>query len=171
MLLVGDDFNRLFQTFESSAFKVETKDHYDVDGEREEFASFLAGGRMPENWEDSPWVRSMVDSGRSLRRVHILRSPLTDYLRFELGWGYVGNVKAGEEIRIIDLADQEIESLPDHDFWLFDDAKVYRMHYTEDDEFLGAEPLGEYALPQYRAYRDTSWKHAISYADYWQRRD
>lgn len=169
MLLVGDEFNRLFQTFESSAFKMETKDRYNVDGEREEFASFLAGGAMPQGWEDSQWVRSMVDVGKELRRVHILRSPLSDYLRFELGWGYVGNAKAGEDIRIIDLADQTVEGLPDHDFWLFDDTAVYRMHYNEDDEFLGAELLSEDVLPQYRDYRDTSWKHAIPYADYWQR--
>ncbi|GAA3049957.1 hypothetical protein FHS39_000867 [Streptomyces olivoverticillatus] len=102
-------------------------------------------------------------------QVHILRSPLSDYLRFELGWGYVGNAKAGEDIRIIDLTDQTVEGLPDHDFWLFDDAAVYRMHYNGDDEFLGAEPLSEDVLLQYRAYRDTAWKHATPYADYWQR--
>ncbi|GAA3049966.1 hypothetical protein GCM10020000_33300 [Streptomyces olivoverticillatus] len=47
---------------------METKDRYNVDGEREEFASFLAGGTMPEAWEDSQWVRSMVDFGKELRR-------------------------------------------------------------------------------------------------------
>lgn len=124
---------------------------------------------MPEDWEDSPWVRSMTDAGKGLRRVHIVRSPLSDYLRFELGWGYVGNTRAGEEIRIIDLADKEIGGLPDHDFWIFDDSRVYRMHYSEDAEFLGAEPLSHDALPQYRAYRDMSWKHAIPYLTYWQR--
>ncbi|MGK4582354.1 DUF6879 family protein [Kitasatospora sp. HPMI-4] len=168
MLLAGDDFNRLFQTFESSAFKMETKDRYDVDGERDVFRSFLEGGEMPEDWEDSPWVRSMTDTGKTLQRVHIICSPLSDYLRFELGWGYVGNSRAGEDIRIIDLAGREISGLPDHDFWLFDDSRVYRMHYGVDDEFLGAESLGAEALPQYRAYRDTSWKYAMPYAEYWQ---
>ncbi|MGW1073231.1 DUF6879 family protein [Streptomyces sp. NPDC002537] len=170
MLLVGDDFNQLFQSFVSSAFKMETRDRYDVEGEREEFASFMAGGDMPEEWEDSPWVRSMADAGKSLRRVHILRSPLSDYLRFELGWGYVGNARAGEDIRIVDLAShQKTEELPDHDFWLFDDARVYRMHYTEDDQFLGAEPLSEEVLPRYRAYRDVSWRDAVPYVDYYSR--
>ncbi|MDH6134431.1 hypothetical protein P3T37_003834 [Kitasatospora sp. MAA4] len=168
MLLTGDEFNRLFQTFESSAFKMETRDRYDVEGEREEFQAFLDGADMPEDWEDSPWVRSMTGAGKRLQRVHILRSPLNDYLRFELGWGYVGNVRAGEDIRIIDLADREIDGLPEHDFWLFDDARVYRMHYGEDDEFLGAEPLGEESLPKYRAYRDASWKLAVPYVEYWQ---
>ncbi|MGF1427681.1 DUF6879 family protein [Kitasatospora sp. LaBMicrA B282] len=167
MLLAGDEFNRLFQQFESSAFKMETRDRYNVDGERDEFRAFLDGKEMPEDWEDSPWVRSMIEAGKTLQRVHILRSPLTDYLRFELGWGYVGNLRAGEDIRIIDLADRNIAGLPDHDFWLFDDAKVYRMHYGDDDEFLGAEPLSQDSLEKYRAYRDTSWENATPYSEYW----
>lgn len=141
MLLAGDDFDRLFQTFESSAFKMETRDRYSVDGERDEFRAFLDGGDMPKEWEDSPWVHSMTRAGKALQRVHILRSPLSDYLRFELGWGYVGNVRAG--------------------------ARVYRMHYN-DDEFLGAEALSEESLPLYRAYRDAAWQYAIPYAEYWQ---
>ncbi|WP_327066648.1 hypothetical protein OG500_12565 [Kitasatospora sp. NBC_01250] len=167
MLLTGDDFNDLFRTFASSAFKMETRDRYDVAGERAEYQAFLDGADMPKEWEDSPWVRSMTGAGKSLRRVHILRSPLTDYLRFELGWGYVGNARAGEDIRIIDLAELNVTGLPDHDFWLFDDSRAYRMHYSTDDEFLGAEPLHQDLLPQYLAYRDTAWRHAIPYADYW----
>jgi hypothetical protein len=170
VLLVGEEFNRLFREFASSAFRVETLDRYDVDGEREEFARFLAGGKMPADWEDSPWVRSMTDAGKSLSRVHVLRSPLSDYLRFELGWGYVGNVRAGEDIRILDLADQDVSGLPDHDFWLFDDAKVYRMHYTETGEFLGAEPLDEDELPRYRGYRDITMASSLPYEEYWQER-
>ncbi len=168
MLLTGDEFNQIFQAFESSAFKMETRDRYDVEGERDEFRSFLEGADMPEEWEDSPWMRSMTEAGKTLRRVHILRSPLSDYLRFELGWGYVGNVRAGEDIRIIDLADRELQGLPDHDFWLMDDSRVYRMHYGEDDGFLGAELLGEESLPEYRAYRESAWSLAVRYVEYWQ---
>ncbi|WP_406200782.1 hypothetical protein OH807_20245 [Kitasatospora sp. NBC_01560] len=170
MLLSDDAFDQLFQNFHSSAFKMETKDRYDVEDERKELKGFLAGAKMPDAWADSPWVRSMTGTGKVLQRVHILRSPLTDYLRFELGWGYVGNVRAGEDIRILDLADKQIDGLPDHDFWLFDDSRVYRMHYSSDDEFLGAELLGPESLPRYRAYRDLSWRHAAPYTEYWQHR-
>jgi hypothetical protein len=58
-------------------------------------------------------VRSTTGTGKRLQRVHILRSPLTEYLRFELGRGYVGNARAGEDIRIIGLASGEIRGLPD----------------------------------------------------------
>ncbi|WP_329120228.1 DUF6879 family protein [Streptomyces sp. NBC_01465] len=167
MLLADDDFAALFTTFEHSAFKMETLDYYDVDGEREELAAFLAGEPMPDSWQDNPWVRAMTDVGKTLTRVHIVRSPLTDYLRFELGWGYPGNVKAGEDIRILDIAEKTVADLPDHDFWLFDDARVYRMHYTDTGGFLGAEPLGPEALERYRTWRDRTLEEAADFTDYW----
>lgn len=95
-----------------------------VDEEREEIARFLAGEDMGPDWDGNPWVRSMTNEGKSVSRAHVLRSPLTDYLRYELA-AYPGNIKAGETIGIIDLAEQEVTGLPDHDFWLFDDRDVY----------------------------------------------
>ncbi len=34
----------------------------------------------------------------------MLRTPLSDYLRYECEWGYTYNVTAGEDVRILDLA-------------------------------------------------------------------
>ncbi|WP_329579806.1 hypothetical protein OG500_12600 [Kitasatospora sp. NBC_01250] len=48
MLLTGDDFNDLFQTFTSSAFKMETRDRYDVAGERAESDPTTGRYDMPE---------------------------------------------------------------------------------------------------------------------------
>lgn len=56
----------------------------------------------------------MTDKGKEVSRVHVLRSPLTDYLRYELA-AYPGNITAGESIGIIDLAERTVTSLPDHD--------------------------------------------------------
>ncbi|MEU1814000.1 DUF6879 family protein [Streptomyces roseifaciens] len=167
-MLAGEEFGRLFETFERTAFRLETLDEYDIEEEREEFAQFLAGGDMGPEWADNPWVRSMTDKGKRVSRVHVLRSPLTDYLRYELS-AYPGNIKAGEEIGIIDLSEQTVAGLPDHDFWLFDDRDVYRMHYTEAGTFVGAELLPADRLPEYRAYRDRVVAVAVPFASYWER--
>ncbi|MFG3223423.1 DUF6879 family protein [Kitasatospora sp. NPDC048194] len=164
-MLKGHDFSRLFETFERTAFRLETLAVYDVEGEREEFADFLAGKGLPPECSDSPWVRSMTDLGKQLSRVHVLQSPLSDYLRYELA-AYAGNIKAGESIGIIDTARQRVAGLPDHDFWLFDDAKVYRMHYTPEGQFLGAELLPEDRLTEYRQYRDIALANAVPFGDY-----
>ncbi|MFI1951241.1 DUF6879 family protein [Streptomyces xinghaiensis] len=164
-MLSGDEFGRLFQEFRQTAFRLETLSVYDVEDEREEFAAFLAGEPMPPEWSDNPWVRSITDLGKSVSRVHVLRSPLTDYLRYELA-AYPGNITAGEEIGIIDLAQRTVDGLPDHDFWLFDDARVYRMHYTPAGRFVGAELLPAHRLSEYRRYRDIARAHAVAFADY-----
>ncbi|MBB1245757.1 hypothetical protein GL263_19660 [Streptomyces durbertensis] len=166
-MLSGEEFGRLFETFERTAFRLETLDEYDVEEEREEIARFLAGEDMGPDWDDNPWVRSMTDEGKSVERVHVLRSPLTDYLRYELS-AYPGNVKAGEDIGIIDLVEQTVSGLPDHDFWLFDDRSVYRMHYTPEGRFVGGELLPADRLAEYQGYRDLALNHAVPFTTYWE---
>jgi hypothetical protein len=123
---------------------------------------------MGPEWADNPWVRSMTDKGKSVARVHVLRSPLTDYLCYELS-AYPGNVKAGESIGIIDLAEQDVTGLPNHDFWLFDDRDVYRMRYTPEGKFIGGELLPAGRLAEYQGYRDAALTHAVPFATYWER--
>ncbi|MEV7940254.1 DUF6879 family protein [Kitasatospora sp. NPDC088264] len=164
-MLKGEDFGRLFKTFERTAFRLETLAVYDVDDEREEFADFLAGKGLPPGRFDNPWVRSMTDLGKHVARVHVLHSPLSDYLRYELA-SYPGNIKAGESIGIIDTARQKVAGLPDHDFWLFDDAQVYRMHYTDAGQFLGAELLPDDYLSEYQQYREIALTNAVPFGEY-----
>lgn len=167
-MLASEEFGRLFETFERTAFRLETLEEYDIEEEREEIARFLAGEDMGPEWSDNPWVRSMTDKGKRVSRVHVLRSPLTDYLRYELS-AYPGNIEAGEAIGIIDLSEQTITGLPDHDFWLFDDRDVYRMHYTRAGEFVGAELLPADRLSGYKGYRDQAVTAAVPFASYWER--
>jgi len=164
-VLRGEDFGWLFQTFEHTAFRLETLAEYDVDAEREEFSDFLAGKGLPAKRSDNPWVRSMTNLGKQVGRVHVLSSPLTDYLRYQMA-SYPGNIKAGESVGIIDVARQVVAGLPDHDFWLFDDARVYRMHYTETGQFVGGELLPDDRLEEYRGYRDIALAHAVPFAEY-----
>ncbi|MFJ7245427.1 DUF6879 family protein [Kitasatospora sp. NPDC098652] len=164
-MLKGEEFGRLFETFERTAFRLETLPLYDVDDEREEFADFLAGKGLASESSDNPWVRSMTDLGKRVTRVHVLRSPLSDYLRYELA-SYPGNIAAGESIGIIDTARQVVVGLPDHDFWLFDDARVYRMHYTDAGQFVGAELLPDGRLNEYQRYREIALANAVPFGEY-----
>lgn len=64
---------------------------------------------------------------------------LTDYIRYEFEWGFVYNVEAGEDIRVLDLTDRPGPGLPDHDFWLFDDQSVVKMMYRPDGTQIARE--------------------------------
>src|SRR5699024_10718762 len=61
-------------------------------------------------------------------RVRIVRQPLTDYQRYQFAWGIPGNIAAGEDIRVLDLTESDLE-IPDFDFWLFDATRVVRLSY------------------------------------------
>ncbi|MGH3929687.1 MAG: DUF6879 family protein [Pseudonocardiaceae bacterium] len=50
-------------------------------------------------------LRAGTAAGRQWRRVHVLRSPLNDYLCYECEWCYTYNVAAGEDVRILDVAE------------------------------------------------------------------
>lgn len=164
-VLAGDDFGALFESFERDAFRFECLAVYDIEDEKDEFEAFLAGEPMPPDWADNPWVRAITDRGKTISRVHALRSPLTDYLRYELA-AYPGNVTAGESIGIIDLSSQDVAGLPDHDFWLFDDTDVYRMFYTPDGKFEGAELLPADRVPEYQRYREIAQANAVPLEEY-----
>ncbi|WP_369689886.1 DUF6879 family protein, partial [Nocardiopsis alborubida] len=106
MRLEGDAWREFFDAFSDYAFRLETLPVYGVTSEDEEFKRFLAGEPRPdEELTDSPWlhrVRRFTTSGRRVERVHVVTQPLSDYLRYEMEWGYDFNIVAGEDVRIIE---------------------------------------------------------------------
>ncbi|MCI0689628.1 MAG: hypothetical protein L0Y54_20695 [Sporichthyaceae bacterium] len=108
-----------------SAFRLELLDQYEVESDGEDLARFLRGEEGPTPERKQPWLDRLVAdrvAGILNHRVHVLRTPLTDYLRFECEWGYAPNVAAGDDVRIVDLAERAAPAgLTDHDFWLIDD--------------------------------------------------
>ena len=112
------EFDRLFSR---RVFRLETLDAYDAANEREPYAAFRAGKPVSDRWRDG-WRKIAGDitaSGREMARVHVVSEPLSDYMKFMLLHGYPANVESGEYVGIIGRA--RAASLPDLDFWLFDD--------------------------------------------------
>ncbi|MFM9368752.1 DUF6879 family protein [Streptomyces sp. Da 82-17] len=160
----------MFDAFEHEAFRLETLDDYSRSGSVDAYRLFLDGLDKPADY-NADWladVRAHVEAGRRMYRVHILSRPLTPYLRFELGWGYVTNATAGEEFFILDVTDQP-SPLPHGvgDFWLFDSTTAAPMHYSPDGRFIGADVLPDEQRAEYVAYRDTALARAVPFADWW----
>lgn len=112
------EFDRLFSR---RVFRLETLDAYDAANEREPYAAFLAGEPVSDRWRDG-WRRiagGITGSGRQMARVHVVSEPLSDYMRFMVLHGYPANVESGEHVGIIGRS--QAATLPDLDFWLFDD--------------------------------------------------
>lgn len=159
----------LFQEFEYEAFRLETLDDYSKSGGVDAHQAFLAGKPQPEGYWTAQWVTTVgnaVQAGKRMYRVHILSRPLTEYLRYELSWGYRRNMTVGEEFFILDVADRENPIPEAPDFWLFDDRFAGVMAY-DNGKFLGAELRDGESVNELRRFRDTALAHAVPFAEWW----
>jgi len=160
--------------FTSELFRLETLPHYSVASDGDDLAAYLAGRPGPDMARKGPWlnvIRDEVSRGLHTYRVHVVTSPLSDYLRFEFEWGYILNAEAGEHIRILDLAERdEPADLIGEDFWFIagqDRDRVARMRYDATGRFLGADVVDEAEVDRYRRACRAAWTAAVPFEDYW----
>jgi hypothetical protein len=172
-VLGEDELEALFDDFEHAAFRLETLPRYTVDSERERLSRYISGAPLqlePGTREWLEFMASEIRSGKRWHKVHILRSPISDYLRFECEWGYAVSSQYGQEVLILDEAERpRPEHIPDEDFWLFDEDTAVRLHYDTEGRFLGAELVDEADVSQYRGYRDAAIAAAEPFDLWWGR--
>lgn len=166
--MTANDLGSLFTTFQRSAFRLETLDAYLIDSEAVSLRLFREG-RPPPAWRrDRPWLQTVRDAtaaGKVMQRVRLICGSMTEYQRFECEWGYPDNEQAGEDIRILELASGDgLVGMPDHDFWLFDDAIVVRLEYDEAGRFL--RPVAASDPAPYRRCRDEVVARAVAFRQY-----
>lgn len=85
-------FDDYFELAEVDIFRLETLQSYGNSGEDPALAAFEAGEPhliTPSKREWFALVRDRTATGCAMQRVHIVREPITAYLRFELTWGYL----------------------------------------------------------------------------------
>lgn len=152
-------------------FRLETLPQYLVESDGDDFRRYVEGLPGPTMSRKQPWMdvlRAEHERGLYQHRVHVWRSPLTDYLRFECEWAYAYNAPVGEDIRVLDTAEQpKPAAVIDEDFWLVDDAYVAKMHYDPEGRFLGGSIAQPGELQRYREARDAAWAVAVPFFDYW----
>lgn len=152
------------ENYRTRCFRLETHQHLDIESDREDYQRYFAGEPEPPR----PWLETLrryAAEGKQRDRVHVVDEPLSDYLRFCIEWGYLGNAEAGERIRIV-----EKESGPDlggQDFWIVED-EILLMYYDGDGRFVGAEPLDDPAeVRRLRKVARTAWDAGIDVIDWW----
>jgi hypothetical protein len=165
--LDGDAWRAFFDSYQREAFRLETLPAYNMASEQSEYEAFLTAGELHIP-EDDLWlvrVRHFRCTGRWVGRVHIITRPLTDYLRYEFAV-YRYTVRAGEDVRILDLTDQADPGLPQEDFWLFDESAVVRMDYGPDGAQIGRELLQGIDPAPYIAWKRIALEHAQPFTEY-----
>ena len=135
---------KYFNSFQKSAFRVETLQRYNVNEEREAFEYFQQYKELPDGvWKD--WhdiIQQAKLRWATMQRVHLIQFPITPYISFEMEF-YKKSMTYWERIFYLSLEDCTVEI--NSDFWIFDDAVVLKMFYDEDGSFLGFEEMKDIA--------------------------
>ncbi|MEO3752308.1 DUF6879 family protein [Streptomyces sp. B6B3] len=166
MRLDGEEWPRFFDSFKRAAWRLETLPVYRMPGEQDDLARFRATGKV-EVPEDSAWrrrIRHFCATGRTIGRVHVVTRPLTDYLRWEFAF-QAHSVRAGEEIRVLDLTDRANPGLPGQDFWMLDD-QIVEMRYDSEGHQIGRFLLDDPDLDQYREWKRIAVEHSVPLAEF-----
>ncbi|MFG2815215.1 DUF6879 family protein [Streptomyces sp. NPDC048410] len=140
MRLAGSEWRAFFDSMEREAWRLETLPVYSVPQEAEAIREFADSG-VVDPAAVKPWVDRLhgyASAGRNVGRVHVVRRPLTEYLKFEFEH-YRHNVAAGEDVRILDVTDRPDPLAGAPDFWIFDQARVVLMQYEVDGTQVGRE--------------------------------
>jgi hypothetical protein len=170
-LIAPDDFWEPFERFSYSVFRLEVLQSYAAPVEDLDLAAFLDGKPRPSNPGRDKWTATIAanrDAGKTQQRVHVVTEPLTDYMRYELTWGYEPNAKAGEDIRIIPVPGSRLwPPLPKSDFCLFDSSELFAMIYGPDGTWRGAEPVSDpHRIVEACRWRDAALHHAVPWQAY-----
>ncbi len=150
------------------AWHVELRDTYNVAGEDEPFAKFLAGQREDAVWLE-PWlsfVREVTASGTLVQRARIVTVPHGDYTR----WGFAvapSSISAGEDIRYLPRGQAADISFPSEDYWLLDEDNLVLSVFSADGRTGGFALEGDPELTaQCRKVRDEVWARAVPFHQY-----
>ncbi|MFJ5089052.1 DUF6879 family protein [Streptomyces sp. NPDC088674] len=151
-------FRRLFETFQHTAWRLETRRGYASDREDPDFRAFLATGSSPCD-PDEPWFRNIkaqTETGKTVGRVRVMDNPPTTEQLFLLDYAR-HNAAVGEDIRYLWRQDADRASLPAEDFWIFDSRLVAVLRFDDDDNITDIELITEPAeVVRYCVIRDAA---------------
>lgn len=128
------DIKNPFETFKSTAFRLEALPQYIVENEKEELRKFKTFSELPIN-PNPEWanlVKVNIKAGKSMKRLRLISDDLTLYGQYELQ-SYPG-LKYGEEIRV--NARSAYKNVYLYDFWFFDDEYIAKINYEADGTFI-----------------------------------
>ncbi|MFI5880196.1 DUF6879 family protein [Streptomyces sp. NPDC051554] len=163
-----DAFGQLFERFEHTAWRLETRRRYASDEATDTWAQFVQGERP--TWDlTTPWsvtIREKIAGGAKVGRVRLVDDPATQGQRYLLAYAEK-NTALGEDIRNLSRAKADRLSLGNEDFWIFDSRLVALLRFDADDNFTDVELITEPAeVVRYAMLRDAAMHHAVPYEEF-----
>lgn len=173
MLLDEAGLDDYTDRFVSEAFRQEVRDQYDVPSDGGDFARYLAGEEHPDPAVVGPWrgwVRDQRRRGRAVRRVRVLSRAPSRYVSYECEWAYTRSIDAGEDIRVLDLLEQDPPTgLIGEEFWLLDRSRAVVLCYDNVGRFRHGQTAEGADSDRWVACRDAVWAAAEPFTQWWGR--
>ncbi|MGW1139208.1 DUF6879 family protein [Streptomyces zhihengii] len=164
-----DGFSRLFEQFEHTAWRLETRRRYASDEDTDTYAQFTRGEPVDWNEIDSEWCanrRVQTGLGKRIERVRIVDDPPTTGQLYLLD-NARRNSAVGERMMNLSRAEADRLDLPSEDFWLFDSRMVALLLFDDADNLTGVELITEPAeVVRYSMVRDAAMHHAVPYEEF-----
>lgn len=158
-------FDQLFESARHTMFKVEVLQDYSAVDDCPSLRAWLAGNQKDARAQGAQDERLIayrnkcLNSQATITRVHVVKTPHSPYLEWEIQVCYKDSLLAhgAESILLIDTDELRGVTLPEGDFWIFDDKQVLQWDYKHGaGEVVGAtlwnEGKGD-AIDQFRQLR------------------
>jgi hypothetical protein len=160
------------QHHRTDLLRVQTLTHYTVASDEEDYQRYLDGEIAPTATGKEQWLNRLLTdttAGRLRRNVHIVRAPLTPYLRYQFEWCYLPNTTAGQDIRILDAAEIPAAAalLRVGDLAIVERQHVAQLRYSPNGEYQGAVATGADAAACYVALSQVAWELATPFMTWW----
>jgi hypothetical protein len=95
-----------------------------------------------------------------------MEEQLTDYNRYMV-YCARASVHHGEDIRFLTRPAAVALDLPDHDFWVFDSARLVELRFTGDDRPLDHDLITDPdVVARHEAWFEQAFAAAVPWADY-----
>jgi len=151
----------------TDVLRVETLDAYASGSDYDWVAAYLRGDPPPDPGPKQWYLdglRRRAESGHPQRRLRVVPRPVPDYVRYACEWGYLDNVAAGEDVRVLDGAESQYL---DQDVYLVDGRAIF-MEYDRDRAFVQANEARSRHVAEYMQRGLASlWEQATPFTEWW----
>lgn len=153
-------------------YRVQTLTCYGVPSDDQDYLGYLNGAPEPTSRHREAWFAELEEdaaAGRVRRNLHVVTTPLTDYLRYAFEWGYAYNVQHGQDVRILDLTENPAGSvlLRTGDYWVLERQHVVLCRYDQEGKPLGTVAVEAAGAAGYIAAAEMAWELAAPFTDWW----
>lgn len=169
---IGDEFMSMFTSIKQSSYRLETLQSYGESSESSPFHDYSRGVTPDPSFMDE-WcqiLKANVNAGHSMRRVHIVDLPLTQYMRFEIECCYQLSDVAGEEIRLLDrsiIPPGLLKSI-NEDYWLFDRSTIMVNDYDVSGALYQARITTDpKAVAFYAHIEEKTWELSVPFRQFY----